>query len=78
MAERKISTKPKPEISITETTTDQDVYVNDKWLAKRYGVSRKTIWQWVRENSFPKPKNLSPKCTRWYMGRVREWEGQQS
>lgn len=64
---QKVCTKAK-------TTMDQHVYVNDKMLAERYGVTRKTIWKWVRENSFPKPRNFSPKCTRWRMSEVLMWE----
>ena len=38
---------------------------NDKQLARHYGVTRKTIWDWVREDRLPKPKKLTPRRTRW-------------
>ena len=38
---------------------------NDKQLARHYGVTRKTIWDWVREGRLPKPKKLTPRRTRW-------------
>lgn len=34
-------------------------------LANRYGVSRSTIWRWVRENHLPQPLRLGGKCIRW-------------
>ena len=37
----------------------------DKQLARHYGVTRKTIWDWVREGRLPKPKKLTPRRTRW-------------
>ena len=41
------------------------VWSNDKQLARHYGVTRKTIWDWVREGRLPKPKKLTPRRTRW-------------
>jgi len=38
---------------------------NDKQLARHYGVTRKTIWAWVREGRLPKPKKITPRRTRW-------------
>jgi len=30
---------------------------NDKQLARHYGVTRKTIWDWVRKAGYPSPRN---------------------
>jgi len=38
---------------------------NDKQLARHYGVTRSTMWDWVREGRLPKPKKLTPRRTRW-------------
>jgi len=40
-------------------------FKNDKYVAERYGVSRATVWNWVRAGKLPKPVKLSAKCTRW-------------
>lgn len=51
------------------------MYVSDKHLAARYGVTRPTIWRWVRENKgFPRPVSLSPGCTRWRVAEIEAWE----
>ena len=45
---------------------------NDKQLARHYGVTRKTIWDWVREGRLPKPKNLAPRSTRWSSAEIAQ------
>lgn len=42
----------------------QEMYVSDLQLAKRYNVSRSTIWRWVKAGILPMPVKLSPGCTR--------------
>jgi len=36
-----------------------------KEVVKVVSVSRSTIWLWVKENKFPEPIKLSPRCTVW-------------
>lgn len=51
------------------------MYASDKQLAARYGVTRPTIWRWVRDNNaFPRPVSLSPGCTRWRVSEIEAWE----
>lgn len=51
------------------------MYVSDKQLAARFGVSKPCIWRWTREYSdFPKPYKLSPGCTRWKVSEIEAWE----
>lgn len=51
------------------------LYVSDKQLAARFGVSRPTVWRWVKSDpDFPKPVKLSPQCTRWRADQVEAWE----
>jgi len=49
-------------------------FAKDKYLAGRYGVARATIWRWVRDGQFPKPKKIGPGCTRWAMQEIYKWE----
>jgi len=50
-------------------------YVSDTDLAKRYGVTRQTIWRWHRERAaFPRAIHLSAGCTRWSLSRIEAWE----
>lgn len=38
---------------------------------ERYGVHRGTPWRWVENGqSFCKPLNLSPGCTRWKLAEI--------
>lgn len=51
------------------------IFLSDRQLAERYGVSRPTIWAWVKTApSFPRPKKLSPGCTRWALPEILAWE----
>ena len=50
------------------------IYLSDKQLALRYGVSRPTIWRWVKEGDLPSPIKLGPGSTRWKLSEVEEWE----
>ena len=51
------------------------MFVSDKQLATRYGVSRPTIWRWLKTDStFPRPVSLSPGCTRWKAAEIEAWE----
>lgn len=58
-----------------QNVTDVKTYVKDVYLADRYGVSRQTIWQWVREGRFPAPVKLGTQTTRWHMDDVLDYEG---
>ncbi|WP_417249289.1 helix-turn-helix transcriptional regulator [Celeribacter sp.] len=35
-----------------------------------------TIWRWSRhpENTFPRPRKLAARCTRWKVSEILEWE----
>jgi len=49
-------------------------YFSDQDLAERYGVSRLTVWRWVREGRFPAPVKLGPNCSRWTGADMEQWE----
>ncbi|WP_441256162.1 helix-turn-helix transcriptional regulator [Bradyrhizobium sp. 482_C4_N1_1] len=55
------------------------VYLQDKAVAQRYGVSRPSIWRWVKsDQSFPKPVHLSAGCSRWRLEDLERWEHSKS
>lgn len=37
-----------------------------------YGISGPTLWRRVKDSSIPKPRKLSPGCTRWNVGELRK------
>jgi prophage regulatory protein len=41
------------------------VYVSDVELARRFAVSRVTIWRWSSQGILPKPVKIGPNCSRW-------------
>ena len=47
-------------------------YVSDAQLGERYGVSRSTIWRWVKRGLLPPPISISPGCTRWNVEQVAQ------
>lgn len=53
----------------------QTIYFQDVDIGKRYGVSRSTIWRWVKTDpTFPKPICLSHGCSRWRLADLEAWE----
>lgn len=53
-------------------------FLRDIEVAKRYKLSRSTIWRWVNEGRFPSPMKLGPSSTRWRLSDLEEWECLQS
>jgi prophage regulatory protein len=51
------------------------LYLSDRQVGQRYGVSRLTIWRWHRENDqFPRALKLSQRTTRWRLADLIAWE----
>lgn len=50
-------------------------YLSDRLVAKRYAVSRATIWRWVATMpKFPKPVKVSPGASRWKISELVNFE----
>lgn len=50
-------------------------FLTDRQVAARYGVSRTSIWHWVKHNpGFPSPVKLSPGFNRWRVADLEAWE----
>ncbi len=49
------------------------MYLSDRTLAKRYDVSRSTIWRWSSEGMLPDPVKING-STRWKASAIEEWE----
>lgn len=50
------------------------MYLSVKEIAKRYAVSRATIWRWVSDGHLPKPHKLGPATTRWHLADLEAFE----
>lgn len=52
-------------------------WCTDVQLAKRFGVSRATIWRWSEEGKLPKPSRLfGSRSVRWRLSDIEELEAQ--
>lgn len=47
-----------------------------KEVTELLGVSRSTIYSWLKENNFPKPQRLGPKILFWQRADVEAWATQ--
>jgi prophage regulatory protein len=53
---------------------DSQGYSSVHRMAERYDVGPATIWRWTKQGKLPKPKRISPGCSRWHNGEVSEAE----
>lgn len=50
------------------------MFFTDTEVGNRYGVSRYTIWRWVREGRFPKPVKICSGSTRWHKSDIEAFD----
>ena len=53
------------------------MYLTDREVARRFGVSRQTIWRWASGGNFPAPVKLMG-ATRWKIAEIEAWEARAS
>lgn len=53
-------------------------FLRDLDVARRYNVSRATIWRWVRIGVFPGPRRIGPATTRWDVADIERHEAETS
>lgn len=58
------------------STPSNTLYLSVDQVARRFGVSKDTIWRWKRNGDFPAPVKLGGTTTRWRLAEIEEWEGQ--
>lgn len=56
-------------------------YLRDKAVAKRYNVSRSTLWRWAHEPrfadlNFPKPYKIGPNTSVWDEAELDAWDAE--
>lgn len=49
------------------------IFLSDKRIAERLGVTRQTVWRWAGAGNFPQPVRLGPGVTRWKASDVDAW-----
>jgi prophage regulatory protein len=56
------------------STNDQIRVIRRKQLESRLGVSRSTIYDWIRSDpSFPKPIRIGPRAVGWLEHEIELW-----
>jgi predicted DNA-binding transcriptional regulator AlpA len=56
-------------------TSRGSLFLTDIAVAKRYSVSRPTIWRWVKSlDGFPGPIKISAGTTRWSVADLEAWD----
>lgn len=40
---------------------------------KMMGAGRSTFWRYAKQDGFPKPVKLSPRCTVWNLDEINDW-----
>jgi prophage regulatory protein len=53
-------------------------FLRDIEVANRYGVSRSTIWRWVKEKKILRPLKIGSGSSRWRLSDLEVWEQAQS
>lgn len=58
------------------TATSEMLYLSVDQVAKRFDVSKDSIWRWKRNGDFPKPVKLGGSTTRWRLSDIESWEAE--
>ncbi|HEY2212282.1 MAG TPA: AlpA family phage regulatory protein [Bradyrhizobium sp.] len=57
---------------MTETTPRK--MLTEKQVLALVPVARSTIWNWVRNGTFPNPKKIGPSRVVWYADEIAAWQ----
>ena len=59
--------------NMTEIIQRQPAILRRKQVELRTGLSRSTIYQYIKDGAFPKPVPLGPRAVGWLESEVSEW-----
>ena len=51
-------------------------FLNDTEVGWRYGISRPSVWRWVKTGLLPEPEALGPNTKRWRVATLDERDDQ--
>ena len=54
-------------------TTTTLIYRKKSVLAKLGGISETTLRRWMKDEGFPRPKQLGPRAVGWLASQVDDW-----
>ncbi len=52
------------------------LFYTDREVGERYGVSRLSVWRWVRDGRFPPPVKVGSRATRWRLADLEAFEAE--
>ena len=58
---------------MTQTIQREPAFLRRKQVETRTGLSRSTIYQYIKDGVFPKPAPLGPRAVDWLESDVSEW-----
>lgn len=59
--------------TMAQTIQREPAFLRRKQVATRTGLSRSTIYQYIKDCVFPKPVPLVPRAVGWLESEVSEW-----
>ena len=58
---------------MAQTIQQEPAFLRRKQVETRTGLSRSTIYQYIKAGVFPKPVPLGPRAVGWLESEVNEW-----
>jgi len=58
---------------MTETNQRPPIILRRKQVELRTGLSRSTIYQYIKDGAFPKPVPLGPRAVGWLESEINSW-----
>lgn len=58
---------------MAQTIQREPAFLRRKQVEMRTGLSRSTIYQYIKDGAFPKPVRLGPRAVGWLESEVSEW-----
>ena len=55
-------------------TNHEGEFLDIHEVARRYGVTRATVWSWMQQGVIPQPMRITPGCSRWALADLKVWE----
>ena len=51
-------------------------FLSERQLCARLGVSRTTLWRWMKDGHLPHSVQIGPRCVRWRLEDIEQWEAE--
>ena len=55
-----------------------DTYLTRKEVLQRFLIGNTTLYRWIKDGQFPQPVRFGPRCIRWKLEQLENWEKEAS